>query len=88
MSAIVDAAATASPVYLEAVNTIAAIWKDVLSKNSVEPAEDFFELGGNSMLLLSMLEIVQEKFDRTVDMDDLSAGVTVARIADLVVSQA
>ncbi|MFL6623459.1 MAG: acyl carrier protein [Sulfurifustaceae bacterium] len=88
MSAIADEVLNGNSVHQEAVNTILAIWKNVLSKNDVGPVEDFFDLGGNSMLLLSMLEIVQEKFERVVSMDDLSEGVTVERIATLVTAKA
>lgn len=88
MSAIVDEVLNGNSVQQDAVNTIIAIWKNVLSKSDVGLVEDFFDLGGNSMLLLSMLEIVQEKFERAVSMDELSEGVTVERIASLVTAKA
>ena len=67
----------------EKINLISGIWKNVLATDEVGPQEEFFDLGGNSMLLLAMLEVVQEKFGQEIALEDLSEGVSIEKIASL-----
>lgn len=62
---------------------IAASWRDVLRTDADSPDTDFFDAGGNSMLLLAMLELVQKRLGVEIPMDELSEGVTIARITQL-----
>jgi hypothetical protein len=61
-------------------SAIATIWRDLLG---VEPSStaDFFMLGGNSMLLVVMLDLVQQNLGAGVDAGQLLGEVTIQRIA-------
>lgn len=67
---------------------IAASWQDVLRKPPSSPDDDFFDVGGNSMLLLAMLELIQRRAGVEIQLADLSEGVTFARITHLAQSAA
>ncbi len=41
---------------------LAAIWQDLLGVNSVSRQDDFFELGGNSLLSVRLLIEIQDRF--------------------------
>ena len=63
---------------------VVAIWREVLRKEVAGVEADFFDAGGNSMLLIAMLELVHKRFDCEIQSDDLAEGVTVGRVAELV----
>ena len=65
------------------ISAIITIWQEILEKPGIAAADEFFEVGGNSMLLLAMLELLQERFGREIQLDDLADGVTPARLATL-----
>ncbi len=62
---------------------ITAAWQDVLRKPPGSPDDDFFDVGGNSMLLLALLELIQRRVGVEIPLADLSDGVTFARITHL-----
>jgi acyl carrier protein len=66
------------------LDQITAIWQQILERETIPADADFFDLGGNSMLLLAMLECVQEQLQCEIAIDDLAEGVTTARIASLI----
>lgn len=79
------ASPTFQPATIDVLQTqIAALWSDVLRTEIRGADADFFDAGGNSMLLLAMLELVQRRFDVEIQTDDLSDGVTIGRMAELV----
>lgn len=83
MSAIVETTHAGSSVHEDAIGKVTDIWENVLSRQEIAPLDDFFDLGGNSMLLIAILEIVEEKFHKIIVPDDLSEGVTIERMARL-----
>jgi acyl-CoA synthetase (AMP-forming)/AMP-acid ligase II len=64
---------------MEAV--IATLWCDVLSLDSVGLHEDFFELGGNSLLLLQLQRSVQARCQKDIPLCDLIEHTSVAAMA-------
>jgi acyl carrier protein len=74
----------AEPATAALAGQVAAVWQDVLRKEAAGPDDDFFDAGGNSMLLLAMLELVQRRLGVEIPPDDLSEGVTISRITQLV----
>lgn len=63
--------------------TVRGIWRNFLSANPATDDDEFFDLGGNSVLLLGMLGAIQEQFNKEIKLEDLSSGVTINRIAHL-----
>jgi hypothetical protein len=69
----------------QAVDLVTEIWASVLRCDSIGPDQDFFDLGGNSMLLIAMLDIVHQRCGKDVSMDELADGVSIRRIAELMI---
>lgn len=60
---------------------IAAIWQDLLRVSSVDVESDFFDLGGDSLALLSLFATIEARFGRRLTVDVLAGGLTVSRLA-------
>lgn len=64
---------------------LAALWSQLLQEPVDDMHADFFNLGGYSLLAVSMLSRVESEFRTTVPLTDfLTAGTTVAGLAVLV----
>ena len=62
---------------------IAEIWEDLLQLSPIGVRSDFFELGGDSLALLSLFATVEARFGRRLTVDVLSGGLTIAGLAQL-----
>jgi amino acid adenylation domain-containing protein len=63
---------------------IAAVWADLLRVDSVGATDDFFALGGHSLLLTRLAVRLRDRFDTEVAIRDLLTATTVAAQAQLV----
>ncbi|WP_339256969.1 amino acid adenylation domain-containing protein [Paenibacillus sp. FSL P2-0136] len=63
---------------------IAAIWKEILQLDRVGANDPFFELGGNSMLLLKMNSRLEQEFQRSIPVADVFAHPTISHLAGYV----
>ena len=61
--------------------TVAAIWGEVLGVERVGVHDDFFALGGNSLVALRLLARVRERTGETVPVASLLQGPTVEQMA-------
>jgi thioesterase domain-containing protein/aryl carrier-like protein len=61
--------------------TVAAIWSEVLGVERVGVHDDFFALGGNSLVALRLLARVREATGETVSVASLLQGPTVEQMA-------
>jgi acyl transferase domain-containing protein len=85
-------AATATPpsampdakLVLRLQERLAVIWKDVLGHETIATSDDFFALGGQSLMGLQVVARVQELFPIELDLSDLFAQPTLARLAELI----
>ena len=62
--------------------TLAAIWAEVLQVEQVGLHDDFFVLGGDSLLAARILIRLHEILDLEVDVSDVFAAATVAEMAE------
>lgn len=60
---------------------VAAIWKEVLGIEDVGPYDNFFDLGGHSLLLVALQTRLREAFDRPVAIVDLFRYPSVSAFA-------
>jgi acyl-CoA synthetase (AMP-forming)/AMP-acid ligase II/NAD(P)-dependent dehydrogenase (short-subunit alcohol dehydrogenase family)/acyl carrier protein len=60
---------------------IVALWKDVLGIETLHIDDNFFDLGGNSLLLVTMAARVQQEFGKPVGTVELFRHPTVAKLA-------
>jgi len=81
MSALIKDAPTDAASYAATVQTITMIWKKLLKLEDFGVNDDFFDLGGNSMLLIAMLELVQNEFRKEIGTEALTDGVSISKMA-------
>ncbi|MEJ8654156.1 non-ribosomal peptide synthase/polyketide synthase [Streptomyces sp. MS1.AVA.3] len=66
-----------------AERTLAAIWSDVLSVRGIGTADDFFELGGDSVLAVRVLSRIREELGDRLSVRDLFTARTIAALVPL-----
>jgi Condensation domain/Phosphopantetheine attachment site len=68
----------------ETEHVLAEIWSELLGSNAIIGAtDDFFALGGHSLLIARMQQSIKRRFGRELEMRDIYAHPTVAYLASL-----
>jgi len=62
--------------------TIAAVWREVLGIEQLGTRDNFFDLGGHSLLLIQVQERLEEALGRQIPVLDLFRYTTVAALAE------
>ena len=62
---------------------LAPIWESVLATQPISIHDDFFDLGGNSLLAVRLVARLQESFGRRLPLATLFQAGTVAQMAKL-----
>ena len=57
------------------------IWKTVLDSNSVSSTENFFDIGGHSLLAVELMAKINKKFDRKLPVVTLVEAPTIRRLS-------
>ncbi len=65
------------------VNKINSIWKQLLNLESINPDEDFFDMGGNS-IIIAMMQISLEKIGIALEQDAIYANNTINKLVDYI----
>ncbi|GLY70307.1 type I polyketide synthase [Amycolatopsis taiwanensis] len=60
---------------------LAALWQEVLGADQVGAEDDFFDLGGNSLVAVQLIAQVRSELGVKLPMQTLFEGATVARMA-------
>jgi acyl carrier protein len=68
-------------------DAVLAIWRDVLQRNEIGLHDSFFDLGGDSMLLLRVAGRLARQLGREVRINDLFRYPTVASFASYLATQ-
>jgi acyl carrier protein len=55
-----------------------------LKQREVSIDENFFDIGGNSFLLIRMRDILEKEFDINLKMSDLLSNVTIKELSALI----
>lgn len=66
---------------------IKAIWSRALDRKEIAADAQFVTLGGDSLVLLSILEQVESAFDVELDTEEVVQNLTIAGMTDLVLAQ-
>ena len=66
----------------ETEERLAALWREVLSAGSIGIHDDFFEAGGHSLLAVRLFTRIEQVFGRSLPLDTLFNGLTIARLAE------
>jgi FkbH-like protein len=76
------AAPTADPPSTETEKRLAEIWADLLHAPSISASDNFFDIGGHSLLAVLLLVRIQETFGIELSIDDVYSGaLTLAGLA-------
>jgi amino acid adenylation domain-containing protein len=65
----------------EIERAIAAIWKEVLKVENVDIDDNFFDLGGHSLLIMQIHRRLREQFKRDLSLVDLFRHPTISSLA-------
>ncbi len=68
--------------YSEAERKIAGIWGSVLGYKQLSIYDNFFEMGGDSILAAGIHERLKEEFSQKISVADIFAYPTIAKIAE------
>jgi len=63
---------------------IIEIWKDLLGVDTIIPSDNFFNLGGHSLIRTMMIARIREQLGIALSMRDVFEAQTPARLAELV----
>ena len=61
--------------------TVAGIWSELLEQSDIGPEDDFFELGGDSLLAVWLIEEIAERTGRDLPLSLLLEGATIRHLA-------
>ena len=64
-----------------------SLWKEVLNNNSLSVTDDFFEAGGNSLMIIKLLDKVNEEFKCQLSIVDLFNCATVRKLSNYIKPQ-
>jgi acyl carrier protein len=64
--------------------TVTEIWSEVLKTDDIGPNDDFFDLGGTSLGLISVVMKMSERFGVPLETGIVTQGATVASLASAV----
>jgi amino acid adenylation domain-containing protein len=62
---------------------LAAIWRDILGTERVGATDDFFDLGGHSLLVMPLCRRIETEFGRRLSITAVFHGPTIRQIAAL-----
>ena len=63
--------------------TLAGIWSGLLNTDQIGIHDDFFDLGGHSLIGIQVLAQVEQQFSRTLPLKSLFEASTIAQFAEL-----
>lgn len=63
---------------------ILTIWSRILNKENIGIRDNFFDLGGNSLLVMSMQIKLNERYDHNVRAADIFSNPTIEALADFI----
>lgn len=60
------------------------VWSECLATQEIGVTDDFFELGGDSILVVSVYALIREKIDRPFDLDAFFLSPTIESLARII----
>lgn len=71
----------------ELEKAVAAMWVEALGVSEVQADDDFFDLGGHSLIALDVIDQVQKLTGVELQFSDLQRARTVASLTDLIAGE-
>ena len=63
---------------------VLSLWRDILGRLDIGIADTFFDVGGNSLLMIRLANRLDEMFEKTISVQDLLRETTVERQAKFI----
>ena len=63
---------------------VLGVWREMLGTDHVEPGDNFFDIGGNSLTALQVVSAVNERAGSRLTMADLYEGMTAGYLSSLI----
>jgi len=76
------------PVNADPQEILTTIFARVLGRGAVEPEDDFFDLGGDSILAIALMAEIEQAFGQELPMTTVYDAPTVRELAELIAAQA
>ncbi|MFH0172695.1 amino acid adenylation domain-containing protein [Streptomyces cacaoi] len=87
----VDEAASGARLVVEPRNKVEArlcgLWKSAMQRDSLSVHDDFFQLGGNSVIAVALVKRINEAFGLSLPLQLLFEATTVAKLAEAVAAR-
>jgi amino acid adenylation domain-containing protein len=64
------------------------IWRKLLKRSSIEPTDNFFEIGGHSILAARMFAEIDERFKKVLPLSALFEAPTIELLAKIIAGEA
>ena len=65
---------------------ICSMWANLLGCDAVAPNDDFFEIGGTSLMALKLVHTIKTKYSANIDLEAFFESPTVEALAAMVSS--
>ena len=62
---------------------LSLIWQTVLGKGNIDVDQNFFDLGGHSLLLMEVHQVLKNKFSKKIEVIDLFKFTTIRSLANI-----
>ncbi|MFH8350187.1 SDR family oxidoreductase [Streptomyces sp. NPDC018045] len=72
------------PAGLSTFERLKALWQELLGESSFPAGADFFDLGGNSLTAVELMDRIQDEFGFDLDLDVVFDSPTLAGLAEVV----
>ena len=82
--AAVSAAETSSVPDSEIQSTLTQIWREIMCLEVIEPGDDFFDLGGHSLLIMQIVTRIRQSFGVELSLRDFFKAATIADMTRLI----
>ncbi len=79
-----DLASTQDEVLDKIEEKLLNIWKQVLCTDSIDINANFFDIGGNSILLIKMRDLIDKEYQKKVLVTDIFANASIKKLAKLI----
>lgn len=71
----------------EIMQSVLDVWKEVLETENIGVYDNFFDVGGNSILLISMHERLEEIYPKALSISDIFANPSIVMLAEVIEKQ-
>ncbi|EPR07806.1 non-ribosomal peptide synthase/polyketide synthase [Ruminiclostridium papyrosolvens] len=68
----------------EIMENVLDVWKEVLETENIGVYDNFFDVGGNSILLISMHEKLEEIYPKALSISDIFANPSIVMLAEVI----